>query len=386
MTDAAACAGLTLLVAAILAAGRRPALQPLLRWLPLPLWCYALPLLAVSLGWLPRNPAAYRLLTGWLLPVALACLLIGADLPAVARSGRRALLAAAAGAASIVVGTALAVRIWHEALPAEAWKGAGALAGTWTGGTMNLLALRSVLETPEAVFAPLIIVDALGAYSWMALLVAASGAQERLNVWLRAAPPAPGVAGHTPAAPTSGRGSCWPRLGCGAGAVGLAIGARAWADRLPTSGLVSSAAGWTVLLITTAALLGSLWPVVRRLSVHATPLGQPALYLVLAATGAQADFTALWAAPAWLAVGGGVLVFHGAVLLAVGRWLRVPLGLLATASQANIGGVVSAPLVGAVYQQDLVPVGLLLAVAGNAVGTYLGVLAASLARALGALP
>jgi uncharacterized membrane protein len=71
---------------------------------------------------------------------------------------------------------------------------------------------------------------------------------------------------------------------------------------------------------------------------------------------------------------------HGLLLLIAGRWLRAPLGLLAVASQANIGGVVSAPLVGAVYDRSLAPVGLLLAMAGNAVGTYVGWAAALLCR------
>jgi len=104
------------------------------------------------------------------------------------------------------------------------------------------------------------------------------------------------------------------------------------------------------------------------------------LYLVLAATGAQASIAALWSAPAWLAVGAGVALLHGTVLLMTGRWFRISLGLLATASQANLGGVVSAPLVGAIYHRSLAPVGLLLAMAGNAVGTYLGWLSAIFCR------
>ncbi|MBI4354530.1 MAG: DUF819 family protein, partial [Candidatus Omnitrophica bacterium] len=73
-------------------------------------------------------------------------------------------------------------------------------------------------------------------------------------------------------------------------------------------------------------------------------------------------------------------VLHGCLMLAAGRWLRLPLGLLATASQANFGGVISAPLVGAVYHERLVPIGLCLALLGNALGTYLGLLSASLSR------
>ena len=40
--------------------------------------------------------------------------------------------------------------------------------------------------------------------------------------------------------------------------------------------------------------------------------------------------------------------------------------------QACVGGYSSAPLVAAIYQPAMAPVGLLLAVLGNVVGTYLG--------------
>ncbi|HUU47114.1 MAG TPA: DUF819 family protein [Acidobacteriota bacterium] len=51
---------------------------------------------------------------------------------------------------------------------------------------------------------------------------------------------------------------------------------------------------------------------------------------------------------------------------------------MATGSQANIGGVVSAPIVAAVYQPSLAPVGLLLGVFGNIIGLYAGLLCATL--------
>lgn len=161
---------------------------------------------------------------------------------------------------------------------------------------------------------------------------------------------------------------------------GLALAAHRLAGILPPTTLISTRGGWTVLLITTAALGASMIPAVRRLGRCATTLGTPCLYLVLSAMGAQASLAALWAAPLWIVLGAGVAVVHGVVMLAGGRMLRLPLGVLATASQANFGGVVSAPLVGAVYGEGLAPIGLCLAIAGNALGTYLGVASASLAR------
>lgn len=177
---------LSLIVVTLLLLDRHPRGTGLFRWLSVPLWCYALPLLAVSLGWLPVAHPAYPLLTTHLLPVALGLLLMGVDFPATLRAGRQALIAAALGAVGVVAGGAASIWIVADRLPPLAWKGAGALAGTWTGGTMNLLALRTLLDVPEPIFAPLIIVDALFAYAWMAVLVAGAGFQAPINRWLRA--------------------------------------------------------------------------------------------------------------------------------------------------------------------------------------------------------
>ena len=51
----------------------------------------------------------------------------------------------------------------------------------------------------------------------------------------------------------------------------------------------------------------------------------------------------------------------------------MPIAILATASQAALGGVVSAPIVASTYEAELVSVGLLLAILGNALGNYVGI-------------
>ncbi|MBI3082776.1 MAG: DUF819 family protein [Candidatus Omnitrophica bacterium] len=152
---------LAAMVAVILLASRQLRLSSLFRWLPAPLWCYALPMIATSLGWLPSGHPSYRALINTLLPFALGLLLLGMDLPSVLGIGRRALAATALGTVSIVLGAPLIAVALQRGLPPETWKGIGALAATWTGGSMNLLALRAILQTPEAMFTSLIIVDAL---------------------------------------------------------------------------------------------------------------------------------------------------------------------------------------------------------------------------------
>jgi uncharacterized membrane protein len=62
--------------------------------------------------------------------------------------------------------------------------------------------------------------------------------------------------------------------------------------------------------------------------------------------------------------------------------LRAPLFFYTSASQACTGGVSSAPIVAAIYHPAMAPVGLLLAVLGNVVGRYLGLLVAQIVSAL----
>ena len=247
-----------------------------------------------------------------------------------------------------------------------------------------MLAVQAVLNTPQTTLAPLIVVDALIAYGWMACLVVVKGHETRINRWLRAteagtphgllrvakqteasgvaegsagcrrrrptgcgaprASPGGGTphqgASVTPPAPPGKPGAPWC---AGALAVGLAAVCGWIARPLPIGGLVASTTGWTVLLVTSLALLGSCVPSIRQLGSHSSAFGYLCLYVVLAVLGAQASLTTLLATPGWMALGVGWLAIHVACLLVAGRLLRLPLGMLATASQANVGGVVSAP-------------------------------------------
>jgi uncharacterized membrane protein len=68
---------------------------------------------------------------------------------------------------------------------------------------------------------------------------------------------------------------------------------------------------------------------------------------------------------------------HGLFMIVFGRLFRLPMFYLATASQACIGGPVSTPIVAGVYQPALIHVGVILALIGGAIGTYIGLLGAA---------
>ena len=74
---------------------------------------------------------------------------------------------------------------------------------------------------------------------------------------------------------------------------------------------------------------------------------------------------------------------HGIVIFGVGRLLKFDAGTLVVASQANVGGAASAVAIASArgYGDKLLP-GIAVALAGYAVGNYLGFGMGTLARTM----
>jgi len=162
-------------------------------------------------------------------------------------------------------------------------------------------------------------------------------------------------------------------IGLGLGFLSLKAG-----EMLPDLGKVVTSFGWTVILVSIIGLGLSFTPVAKLEKHGASHLGNFFLYLLLTTIGAKADLRAITEAPMFLAVGVVWIGIHATVLFFAGRLLKAPMFLIATSSQANIGGVVTAPIVASVYQKGMAPVGLLMGVMGNILGLYFGFLTAQL--------
>ena len=65
-------------------------------------------------------------------------------------------------------------------------KGSFTELAAWTGGSANMIAVKEALAVPDAVFAPMVIVDTVVPYLWMGLLIAMVGLQPAFDRWNRA--------------------------------------------------------------------------------------------------------------------------------------------------------------------------------------------------------
>jgi uncharacterized membrane protein len=145
---------------------------------------------------------------------------------------------------------------------------------------------------------------------------------------------------------------------------------------LPDLGRVITSFGWTIIIVSALGIILSLTPLSDLEKAGASHIGNIFLYLLLATIGAKANLNAILEAPLFLLAGVLWIIIHAAILFIGGRLLKVPMFLIATSSQANIGGVVSAPIVATIYQKSLAPVGLLMGVMGNVIGIYFGLFTA----------
>ncbi|NQV49935.1 MAG: DUF819 family protein [Candidatus Marinimicrobia bacterium] len=349
--------------------------------IPPVIWVYFLPMISTTLGITPEQSVLYGWIKTYLLPAALVLLLLSADVRAIAKLGPKALGTMLGGTLGIVAGGVISLAIFGAWLPEDAWQGMGALSGSWIGGSANMVAVGTSIGVRDELFGVMIIVDTIVGYGWMGIVIFLSAFQSRLDKWNGVTDsPISDLSEHLA---NSDMNKPEPLrfqslvfmvvIGMGVGFICLKVG-----EFLPDLGKIVTSFGWTVILVSIVGLAFSFTPLAKLEKQGASHLGNLFLYLLLATIGAKADLKAITEAPLFLAVGVVWIAVHATVLFSVGRWLKAPMFLIATSSQANIGGVVSAPIVAAVYQKGMAPVGLLMGVMGNILGLYFGFLTAQL--------
>lgn len=356
----------------------------LFQYLPPLLFIYATPVLLsnVKIGGqtvIPSSSIIYSGLSRYALPVFIVLMLIKVNVPAVVKVMGKGVLVMLMGTAGVMVGGALAYLVVHRWLPEDAWRGFGALAGSWIGGTANMLATSEMLDTPKAQLGLAIVADNVVYIVWLPLLLMSRDFADRFNAWARV--PAERLAAMDEAAdlhveddhaPTMSQYLYLAAVVIGVTAIGHALAPpiAAWiADASTTAAGVFSETTTRILLVTTIALLLS----TTRVSElpNSTALGTALVYIFVAGMGARAELSGLGDAPVFV-LGAFIWIFVHGVFMLAGAWMfRVDVHSVAIASAANIGAAASAPIVAAHHRPNLVPASILLALLGYALGNYL---------------
>ncbi len=352
-------------------------------YIPPLLFIYATPVFLSNLSIfdttvLPNSSIIYSGLSKYVLPVFIVLMLIKVNVPAVVKVMGKGVLVMLMGTMGVVVGGALSYLVVHRWLPDDAWKAVGALAGSWIGGTANMLATKEMLGASEAQLGLAIVADNVIYIVWLPLLLMSRDYADKFNKWARV--PADRLAAMDAAAemhvdedhaPTRSQYLYLAAVVLGVAAIGQALAppVTGWiADLSPQLAGIFSETTTRILLVTTIALLLSTTRVSELPS--ATAIGTALVYIFVAGMGARAELGGLGDAPVFV-LGAFIWIFiHGLFMLA-GAWIfRVDVHSVAIASAANIGAAASAPIVAAHHRQTLVPASILLALLGYAIGNY----------------
>lgn len=352
--------------------------------------------LVSNLGLVPVSSPVYDLIMGPVTSLAIAWLLLSVNLSDVRKAGGRMLAAYGLAALGTATGAFVSALFFAGVFGDDAWRLAGVLTGTFTGGSVNFVSVGRAVELSDRLFAGTTAADALITGVWM-------GATLLLPVWLArfypatpesvtrprdpaAHPESHEHAGLGPAGEGDPEGVPHPFfLKEAVSTLDLAILAAVGVGILLASEILGEAVPGipSILWLTTLALLvGQLKGMARPRG--AFPLGTLALhffFVVIGILSRVSEILAVGVEVFWLTL--SVVLIHGVVVYGGGRLARIDVGTLSVASQAAVGGPSSALAVAVSREwRGLVLPGIVVGLLGYAVGNYLGLAVAFLTRSL----
>jgi uncharacterized membrane protein len=366
---------------------RHPRTSGMFRVVPLLVFCYFVPALLSNVGIIPAESEVYVFIRRVLLPASLVLLVLSTDIPAVLSLGRDAVVLFLAGSVSIAVSGPLAFLTLGWMFPPEAleqaWRGLAALCGSWIGGGANFVAVGESAGATAATMSLMVVVDVAVANVWTAVLLLFAGREEAMDRKIGADRTriddvrARVERYQAEVARPANLVDLLQIVAIGIGTTGVV----SWISRyLPDIGTIINGFTWVVCIVTAVGVALSFTRLRRLEGAGASAVGSVFLYLLVTTIGASARFSQVTENLPLVAVGALWMLLHAVSMLAVRRLLRAPIFFLAVGSQANVGGAASAPVVAAAFHPALATVGVLLAVLGYVLGTYVGILDAFVLR------
>ena len=326
---------------------------------------YAFSMALASLGVFDSNAeinAIYKLTKTNLLPAMLFLMLLQVDFRHFFKLGKSLLIAYVLAVGSI--GFAFVAIAFLFDFDRDASAAFGALAGSWMGGTANMIAVGSALSVPEDAFAYALVVDSVNYTLWVMTLLFLVPFASVFNKFTR----------------SDANMAYLSEIGCACsmGAkrywllIALSLGVSLLSQLIASYLTLFNATTTMVLLASIFGVLGSL---TRLKEVNgSSEVSSTMLYVIIALIGSKAVIESFSGLGVYVLAGFSILVIHAVIMVLGAKLFKLDLFSVAVASLSNIGGVASAPILAAAYNKSLVSVGVLMAIMGYLIGTFGGLL------------
>lgn len=373
-----------------------PFFKKFYRYVPALLLCYFIPSLLNTFGIVDGYTSnAYYMASRYLLPACLVLLTMSMDLKSIIALGPKALILFLTGTVGIVIGGPIALLIMSavapEAMngqgPDEVWRGLTTIAGSWIGGGANQAAMKEIFEVGGGIFSTMVTVDIIVANLWMAVLLIMAANAKQLDAKSGADTSAiqdiivkvEKYEAEKRRIPHLNDLVAIFAIGFGACGIAhfLADAIQPWmVEHAPWGEQYSlhSQFFWLVVIATTIGIALSFSPLRHLEQAGASKVGSLFVYILVTTIGLHMDVTKIAETPVFFVLGIIWMLVHASLMLIVAKLIRAPIFYMAVGSQANVGGAASAPVVAAAFHPSLAPVGILLAVMGYGLGTYMAYL------------
>ncbi|MGM0480558.1 MAG: DUF819 domain-containing protein, partial [Pseudomonadota bacterium] len=280
--------------------------------------------------------------------------------------------------------------------PDAVWRGMTTIAGSWIGGGANQAAMKEVYQVGGDIFSAMVTVDIIVANLWMAVLLYMAANAKQIDTRTGADTSAIDAirqrveAYQAEHVRNPSLRDLMLILAVGFGVAGLAHWLADWiapaiGTHLPYLSRFSlnSLFFWVIVLATAGGIILSFTRARSLEAAGASKIGSVFVYILVASIGLHMDITAIVDAPKYFLIGAIWMLIHAGLMLSVAKIIKAPVFYMAVGSQANVGGAASAPVVASAFHPSLAPVGVLLAVMGYALGTYMAYLAGQILRVVG---
>jgi len=335
------------------------------KYVPAVVMIYAFSMLLASLNIFESNEqinAIYKLTKTNILPAMLFLMLLQVDFRHFFKLGKSLLIAYVLAVVSITLAFVIVALGFNFSPDMSA--AFGALAGSWMGGTANMIAVGSALNVSESAFAYALVVDSVNYTLWVMLLLFLVPFAHIFNKFTK----------------SDANLAYLSEIGCACsmGAkrywllIVLALGVSLLSQVIATKLVILNTTTSIVLLASVFGILGSFTKLkeVNGSSEVATTM----LYIIIALIGSKAVIESFSGLGVYVLAGFSILVIHAVIMVIGAKLFKLDLFSVAVASLSNIGGVASAPILAATYDKSLVSVGVLMAIMGYLIGTFGGLL------------
>lgn len=385
------------------------------------IWIFLFPIVFSSLSIIPSSSPVYGSFKKIAVPLFIILMLLDVDIKRSIKVAGKSVFIVVFGAFGVVVGAAIAFALFKSGLPEDAPRGFGALAGSWIGGTGNMAAVAESINTPSEMMGIVVLADTIIYIIWFPVMLGCKKWAKQYNKFV-------GITEDeeknqalelSEYKEKSKEVSFYNLIVLIGFALLFIYIARAIASELPPLGLINpekkaenktpkkleskekkapektvkkeqvqkkeqkskkpkkkyyivSQKTWAMLLITTFGIILSMTPLRKVPGTGAVAMAL--VYTYMSMIAAECDVRKLVEAPLFLLASLICIILHGLFCVIGAKLLKVDVHLTAIASAANIGGAASAPVVAAYHNKNLVPIAIIFALIGYALGNYLGFL------------